>query len=281
MSDHDIEKALSEVEGNAITNARQTSSGPFGAFRFARNSQQRASSVSSTSDYNASGLDVTFQDSKATPQPSPTALPTPSVSGPNESDLADDLARLDTDISVDPVPNDVHTSLASVFPSPQYNGGKFDGHGILTSRVKCLLHNYAVNVVPIYCIISTSDNPWKSFILPRVLQCCAELDIIGASPAPRRALLYAVLTISAYNLQNMSKDRDNPLSSLWGAEASEYKGMALELLESCIDSTEFTLIRSDHDEVLAAMLSMFTIDVSSLDDGSALILTFDRSSRAI
>lgn len=133
----------------------------------------------------------------------------------------------------------------------------------LTSEVKYLLRNYAINIVPIYSPLHAMENPWKRHHLPCALQCSIELEILGSSTPSRKALLYSVLTISAYNLRNTEGTyRQAEAWNRWNNVASRYRGQALRLLKVCVGESCVGFPVSVYNDLLAAMLAMVTIDVS-------------------
>lgn len=134
--------------------------------------------------------------------------------------------------------------------------------GFLNLEVKHLLRNYASNVLHIFSPLDTLNNTWRRFHLSHALQCSIELEILGHSAPSRRALLYTVLTISAYNLRNIPAPLGpNDINQYWGQVAARYKCKALNLLETCIRDQTTSLSNSVYNELLAAMLCMVTIDV--------------------
>ncbi|KAK2604129.1 hypothetical protein N8I77_007084 [Diaporthe amygdali] len=145
--------------------------------------------------------------------------------------------------------------------------------GFLTPNVRFLLQNYADNVVPILGTLDTSHNPWKEVHLPHAMLCSIELDILGHSTRSKRALLHTILAVSAYNINNMrSRTAEDTDSRKWSYLASDYKCQALSLLEACVGASQGTLDFPVYNEILAAMLSMVTIDVSSKIGPRALLL---------
>jgi hypothetical protein len=285
LSEADIERAMSDVEKSAAALAEPKSIGPFSAFPL-------------TTRVNG------FADSPAAAEPPPTFSRVelsveleedPEVASfpVNGTDRTED--GLSSGLHHDLVGFDAESRLPSAAPdeshfwrpivadeedgwplqtstdprrersiSARSSVNDFAGSGFLTSQIKYLIRNYAQNVMPIYCVLEVAGNPWKSFMLPRVLQCCTELEILGQSTTPRQALLYAVLTISAYNLRNVSSGYETYRGPEWNRVASSYKCKALRLLESCLGSSILEDTSTDHDELLAAMLSMVTIDVCLL-----------------
>ncbi|KAH7153598.1 fungal-specific transcription factor domain-containing protein [Dactylonectria macrodidyma] len=154
---------------------------------------------------------------------------------------------------------------ASMTPS---NGGSPEAF-FLRADVKQLLRNYVQNVLPIFSPLDIPTSPWKDFHLPRALQCATELEIMDDVPVSRRALLHAILTISAYNLRNVHSSENE--SRRWGHVASHYKCEALKLLENCVGDSSTEVADHVYNELLAAMLCMVTIDVISGDTSTSEI----------
>ncbi|KIW65509.1 hypothetical protein PV04_07764 [Phialophora macrospora] len=296
LSEADIGRAVSDVEKSAAALAEPKSIGPFSAFPLTTKVNGFADSPAAAEPPIISSrvelsVEVEQDPEGANVPVSGTDRTEDSLSTGFNHDLAVDDATVFDAIVFDPeshLPS--ATPVESHFWRPivaDEEGGwplqtstdprrkrstsargsvrEFDGSGFLTSQIKYLIRNYAQNVIPIYCVLEAASNPWQSFMLPRVLQCCTELEILGQSTTPRQALLYAVLSISAYNLQNVSPRYETWQGLEWDRVASSYKGKALRLIESCLGSSILEDISTDHDELLAAMLSMVTIDVMSGD----------------
>lgn len=165
-----------------------------------------------------------------------------------------------TSLRLDDTQASAPTSLASG-PVPDDTAANA---GFLDLEVKHLLRNYASNVLNIFSPLGTLDTPWRRFHLARSLQSSIEMEILGHSAPSLRALLYTVLTISAYNLRNIpSSTASNGFNQYWNEVAARYKCKALKLLESCIRDQTTSLSNSVYNELLAAMLCMVTIDVST------------------
>ncbi|KAL2414725.1 hypothetical protein ABEF95_003052 [Exophiala dermatitidis] len=149
----------------------------------------------------------------------------------------------------------------------------FDGSSkdkrLLTPDVKCLLRNYAENVLPIFGHVGFMDTPWARLHLPRALQCITELEVLGRSPESRQALLYTALCVSAYNQYNTcSSEAQDVQDHKWLDIAASYKGRALQALETSLRESTLDFAKSDFGEILGAMLAMVTIGIISGDMGT-------------
>ncbi|KAF9890817.1 hypothetical protein FE257_005388 [Aspergillus nanangensis] len=136
----------------------------------------------------------------------------------------------------------------------------------LTIQIRYLLSHYTQNVLPIFSILDNDETPWRNFHLPRALQCCSELEVTGTSPNSRQALLHAVLSSSAYNLQNRYLGTgQTDLEQRWQSAASHHRLLAVKCLRESAAHPQAASTNSEYKELLAAMLSMVTINVISGD----------------
>ncbi|GME49846.1 hypothetical protein FDECE_9932 [Neofusicoccum parvum] len=136
----------------------------------------------------------------------------------------------------------------------------------LTIQVKHLLDHYSKNVLRIFSILDNKNTPWSSFHLPRALQCCSELEVVGRSTPARSALLHAILSVSAYNLQcRHASQNQEAVARKWAEIGSKYRMQALDFLKTSAGDPLVATTNSEYKELLAAMLSMVTIDVVSGD----------------
>lgn len=137
----------------------------------------------------------------------------------------------------------------------------------LTTQVKYLLNHYRDHVLPFFSVLDNAYTPWRVLHFPKVLQAACETEIAGPPEGPSNVLLYAILTISAYSLQNSEMKRTSlDSSNHWEDTATQYKGQALKLLKIHVGTQSRDRIDSEYEELVAAMLSMVTIDVSGLED---------------
>lgn len=136
----------------------------------------------------------------------------------------------------------------------------------LTVQVKHLLDHYSRNVLRIFSILDNKNTPWSSFHLPRALQCCSELEVAGKSTPARSALLYATLSVSAYNLQcRHASENQDAVARKWATVGMKYRLEALQFLRTSASNPLVATTNSEYKELLAAMLSMVTVDVVSGD----------------
>lgn len=140
---------------------------------------------------------------------------------------------------------------------PAPNAPKF-----LTAEVKMLLNHYRVNVLPFFSVLDNMNTPWRVLHFPKALQAACEHEIGEPTDSPANILLYAILTVSAHSLRNSQRKQQHRRSSQhWDEVATFYKGEALKLLQAHIGTISHERVESEYHELLAAMLSMVTIDV--------------------
>lgn len=133
----------------------------------------------------------------------------------------------------------------------------------LTVQVKYLLDHYSNNVLHIFSILDNKDTPWRNFHLPRAYQCCTELEVVGKSSPARSALLHAILSVSAFHLQNKHMHLNQTETAMkWANIASTHRFQALDYLTTSAADPLTASTNSEYKELLAAMLSMVTVDVS-------------------
>lgn len=134
----------------------------------------------------------------------------------------------------------------------------------LTVQVKYLLDHYSNNVLHIFSVLDNKDTPWRNFHLPRAYQCCTELEVVGKSSPARSALLHAILSVSAFHLQNKHMHlKQSETAMKWADIASTHRLQALDYLTTSAADPLTASTNSEYKELLAAMLSMVTVDVSS------------------
>lgn len=136
----------------------------------------------------------------------------------------------------------------------------------LTVQVRFLLDHYYQHVLPIFSILENGNTPWRYFHLARSFQCSSEMEITGTSTAARKALLYAVLACSAYNLHNryICQEQDDA-AGCWARIAFDHRLQAVKCLRESAGTRDVASTNAEYKELLAAMLSMVTIDVISGD----------------
>jgi arginine metabolism regulation protein II len=129
--------------------------------------------------------------------------------------------------------------------------------------VEYLLHHYTTDIVGLMTAVTTPKGPWKTVHLPRALQGCGEVAFRGTTSHARNALLHALLTISAYNLaaKHTTAGQASDAHS-WREVALKHTARSLTYLKACLQSDCPISERGKYKEVLAAMLSMITIEVT-------------------
>lgn len=136
----------------------------------------------------------------------------------------------------------------------------------LTVQIRLLLDHYCQHVLPIFSILENGNTPWRHLHLARSFQCSSELEITGTSTSARKALLYAVLACSAYNLHNryLCQEQGDTLAC-WARVAFDHRLQAVKCLRESAAARDVASTNAEYKELLAAMLSMVTIDVISGD----------------
>ncbi|OKL60992.1 hypothetical protein UA08_03643 [Talaromyces atroroseus] len=157
------------------------------------------------------------------------------------------------------------TDITSISPSPTpLTPSRVPAH------VEWLLHHYKTDIVDLMTAVTTPKGPWKTVHLPRALQGCGELAFRGTTSHARNALLHALLTISAYNLAANGHGQGQALDAhSWREVALKHTAQSLTYLKSCLQPGCPVSERGKYKEVLAAMLSMITIEVCSGDTSSS------------
>lgn len=113
--------------------------------------------------------------------------------------------------------------------------------------------------------VNTPKSPWKSIHLPRTLQGRGELAILGSTLHAQNALLHALLTISAFNfVSHHSRATQEQQAQNLRAIALNCKARVVTYLKACLRDDCPLSKRGKYKEVLAAILSMITINVSHL-----------------
>lgn len=136
----------------------------------------------------------------------------------------------------------------------------------LTVQVRLLLDHYCQHVLPIFSILENGNTPWRYFHLARSFQCSSEMEITGTSTAARKALLYAVLACSAYNLHSRYICQEQcDAAKCWARIAFNHRLQAVKCLRESAGTRGVASTNAEYKDLLAAMLSMVTIDVISGD----------------
>jgi hypothetical protein len=132
--------------------------------------------------------------------------------------------------------------------------------------VRSLLHHYINHVVDLMTAVATPKGPWKSISLPRALLGVGQLVSLGRTSHACNALYNAILAISAYNLAALHNlGHQEAEAQIWREGALKCRARAVTLLKTCLDKDCCISTRGKYKEVVAAMLSMITIDVSWRD----------------
>lgn len=132
----------------------------------------------------------------------------------------------------------------------------------ITSQVRHLLDHYRQHVMSIYTMLDNENTPWHNIHIPRVFQGCTEMEVVGKSSPARSALLHAILSVSAYNLQNrhLLESRTDHARN-WEEIGLSHRTQALNALRASASDPSPSWTSSQYKELLAAMLSMVTVDV--------------------
>ncbi|KAL4795170.1 fungal-specific transcription factor domain-containing protein [Aspergillus venezuelensis] len=151
----------------------------------------------------------------------------------------------------------------------------------LSSVETFLINHYSSRVVALFCVVDNEKSPWRTIYLPKALQAAGQLGLTGTTSTIRKALLCALLAVSAFCLFN---DRRSQLCRAeavsWKAAAEEYRCKAIELLKAAVEHDLDLPARPKYKDFLATMLSMVTINVISGDIDSCSV-HLDGASRLI
>jgi hypothetical protein len=129
-----------------------------------------------------------------------------------------------------------------------------------------LMRHYAERVCHLFCVIDTTKSPWKTIHLPRALQSMGELSVTGKTTTVRSALCNALLSISAWYLSNdHHRHQNTELGRRWAGIAAKYGYDAIAMLKRAVELDMYSSPKPKYKEFLASMLSMVTINVSSID----------------
>ena len=193
-------------------------------------------------------------------------LPNPATSNIN---FAQEVANFGPDwksIKVIPQTEYPYSSLLAVLEDPLNRHLSTDNKfGIPTSTVyftpqaRFLLDYYIHNVIPIMTVIAHPKNPWKTIYLPRAFTAIAELTSLGHTAAARNALLHALLSVSAFNLQSKFEEGSEQKRHFLNIGV-QLKSEAYKWLTDCLKKD---LALQKYKDAITAILSMVTIDVMS------------------
>lgn len=193
--------------------------------------------------------------------PSLGGLLAPTGQYEDSSETPDDYASPSQVVCVEPAAYGSDLSLTTYLLKPTF----------MTDDKRFLINHYVTSVVHIFSVAQNCKSPWRTLHLPRALQGSAELEATGTTPNARNALLHTVLSVSAYNLVNKYRIQGQETSAKkWCQKALQMRFRAVNLLKSCLqENLTVTSKRTfpgkpKYKELLASMLSMITIDVSSI-----------------
>ncbi|KAH0173584.1 class II aldolase, partial [Aureobasidium melanogenum] len=131
----------------------------------------------------------------------------------------------------------------------------------VSDDVKILLSNYMYRVVDTFAIIKSPKNPWKIIHLPRAVQIAGELTLIGSTTTVRLALFNAILAVSSFYMANDPQHLQQ--IPKWTQLASNFRSRAIVFLNRAINEEVDMIPRPKYKELLAATLTMITVDVAS------------------
>ncbi|KAH0365784.1 class II aldolase, partial [Aureobasidium melanogenum] len=132
----------------------------------------------------------------------------------------------------------------------------------ISDDVKVLLSNYMYRVVDTFAIIKSPKNPWKIIHLPRAVQIAGELTLIGSTTTVRLALFNAILTVSSFYMANDPQHLQQ--IPKWTQLASNFRSRAIVFLNRAINEEVDMTPRPKYKELLAATLTMITVDVIAM-----------------
>lgn len=132
----------------------------------------------------------------------------------------------------------------------------------VSDDVKVLLSNYMYRVVDTFAIIKSPKNPWKIIHLPRAVQIAGELTLIGSTTTVRLALFNAILAVSSFYMANDPQHLQQ--IPKWTQLASNFRSRAIVFLNRAINEEVDMTPRPKYKELLAATLTMITVDVITM-----------------
>lgn len=136
-------------------------------------------------------------------------------------------------------------------------------HRVLEDGHFLLLH-YGSKVVDSLAPFSSSKPPWKALHLPCALQALAELTVMGQTNNAKASLMYALMAISAFNLDKFCTEHESTPRRWWNT-GQTYQQRAKYYLKRCLQEiSQGGTKKAKYKEVLMALMSMVTISVSAL-----------------
>lgn len=128
-----------------------------------------------------------------------------------------------------------------------------------------LMEHYRNQMVGLFSPIHVVQSPWKALHLPCASNALADLTLRGEAKEARTALFYAILSVSAFNLNKVNSEllaEGAEASMYWWEIGVSYREKAKKALQSCLRQERNGGAKSKYKEVLMALLSMITICVS-------------------
>lgn len=136
---------------------------------------------------------------------------------------------------------------------------------VIPSNAYYLMEHYRNQMVGLFSPVHVVQSPWKALHLPCASNALADLTLRGESKEARTALFYAILSVSAFNLNKVNSEvltEGAETSMHWWEVGVSYREKAKKALQSCLRQERNGSAKSKYKEVLMAMLSMITICVS-------------------
>lgn len=238
--------------------------------------------------YPSDGADILVYEP---PPPPPPRVETPAVTNPLDyvyyaSDGADVMIYeplslpvddstgiLDISSKTDNSPSLVDLSRPSIpldqpmeFYHPQLSISTMSNEANLSkvpAEARFLLDYYSERIIAVMSMSASNKPPWKTIHLPCAMSAFADLIVHGKIRSlARKALFYALLSISSYHIGFSSKD-DN--SAYWQERGQHHKNTSEKLLASALRDKMPKAARGKYKEILMTELSMVTIGVRKMD----------------
>ncbi|KAF2767800.1 hypothetical protein EJ03DRAFT_365124 [Teratosphaeria nubilosa] len=174
--------------------------------------------------------------------------------------------------------DDIHrdhdpSSLEALVATPAYHQpNQYFLHSqnhALCRESRYLLEHYIHKVVRVFTTIDNPKSPWKIYHVPTVLRTVGELEVSGTASFVKVALLYAVLSVSAFHMANHCVDDSDKMT--WNTVATGKRYKATQYLNKAVDVALVQKHPVKYKEMLAAMLTMVTIDVVSGDTDTCIL----------
>lgn len=129
------------------------------------------------------------------------------------------------------------------------------------STLTYLLANYKSSVIRMLSFSQLEEHsPWSALYLPKIFECFAEITIFGdSSQHAKVACLFAILAISAYNLENLGT---SPIISGNSNLGNTFRSRAKLRLQRCLREQMSETKSVDYKGILMAFLAAVTMSVS-------------------